>query len=298
MTLELRRYRSRQDLAPLLGFCSAATAAHAPSRPTWHPGDLVWQLQGRFEGPRPLYAVLDGDAVVGALWFQGEDLLFDLLPGHGGMGALLQAALEKARRAGAERLNCGVADEDGPRQAAMTAAGFRRAGPGSVRFERDLVQAPPVPSPPDGLRLRDCVGIDPEARALVHRAAWSALGHLGIDATSTFSAEQYLGLASDGAYDPRFDIVAEAPDGRLVANALAWADPATGVAVFEPVGVHPGFRGAGLTGAVMTEAMARLAAAGVRRARVGTSHFNEAAIRAYDKAFDRAGSTSTWTVAL
>ena len=49
-----------------------------------------------------------------------------------------------------------------------------------------------------------------------------------------------------------------------------------------------------LARAVMTEAMQRLAAAGVRRARVGTAHFNTAAVAAYAKAFDRAGSSSIW----
>ncbi len=73
----------------------------------------------------------------------------------------------------------------------------------------------------------------------VHRAAWSALDHMGIAAVSKFSADEYLSLTAGGVYDPRFDIVAETADGRLVANALAWADLASGVAVFEPVGTDP-----------------------------------------------------------
>lgn len=296
--MELLRYQGRQDLPRLLAFCSAVTAARAPMRPTWHPGDLVWQLRGAFDVPHGLHAVVTDDAVVGALWLQGEDLMLDVLPRAASLlPQLLETALGQARRADSRRLRIGVADEDGERRSALAAFGFSRDGPGDAKFERDLTLSPPANPPMVGLRLRDCIGIDPEARAEVHRAAWSALDHLGISAVSTFSATDYLSLARGGAYDPRFDIVAETADGRLAASATAWADRASGVAVFEPVGVRPEFRGAGLTAAVMTEAMARLAAAGMRCARVGTAHFNASAIAAYAKAFDRSGSTSLWSVA-
>ncbi len=295
--MELHRYyRGSQDLGRLLAFCASVTMARAPGRPTWHPGDLVWQLRGHFDAAHPLYAIIEGDTVVGALWFQGADLLLDNLPDAGWLlPQMLDAAIEKARRAGTTRINTEVADEDATLQGALAAAGFSRSGPAGVRFERDLERAPPVAPLTPGFRLRDCVGIDPEARARVHRAAWSALEHIGITATSAFSASDYLSLATSGAYDPRFDIVAVADDGRMAATATAWADKASGVAVFEPVGADPEFRGAGLTAAVMTEAMVRLAAAGVRKARVGTAHFNTAAIAAYAKAFDRVGSTSIWS---
>jgi GNAT superfamily N-acetyltransferase len=298
--LELQRYRGRDDLDRLLAFCSTAAVAKLPSPPTWHPGDLVWQLRGRFDVAHPLYAAVEDGQVVGALWFQGEELLIDALPVEATrLSRLLDAALEKARRAGSGKLQSGVRDEDAERQAAFAAVGFTRTAPWNVRFERDLTHAPPTePAVIPGLRLRDCVGIDPEARAEAHRAAWSALDHMGIDATSGFSADEYLSLATGGVYDPRFDVVAETPDGRLVASATAWADPASGAAVFEPVGVNPPFRGTGLTAAVMTEAMVRLAAAGLRRARVGTAHFNTSAIAAYAKAFERAGTSSTWSLAL
>jgi mycothiol synthase len=268
----------------------------APSRPTWHPGDLTWQLRGHFDVPHALYAIISGAEVVGALWFQGADLLVDMLPeAQSLLHQVLAAAVEKARRAGAARLNTEAVDADSEWQAALAAAGFSRGGPGNVQFERDLSLAPPAAPRVDGFRLRDCVGIDPEARARVHRAAWSALQHIGITASSTFSASDYLSLTTVSAYDPRFDILAQADDGRLAATATAWADTSSGVAVFEPTGADPEFRGAGLTAAVMTEAMVRLAAAGIRKARVGTAHFNTAAIAAYAKAFGRVGSTSIWS---
>ncbi len=165
--MELQRYRGREDLPRLLAFCSAATLARAPSCPTWHPGDLVWQLRGHHDTAHALYAVTRDDGVVGALWFQGEDLLFDVLPDEGSLlPRLLETAIEKARRAGSSRVQTEAADEDETRQAALTGAGFSRTGPRGVRFERDLTLVPRGRAA--GRRLTssgDCVGIDPEARA-------------------------------------------------------------------------------------------------------------------------------------
>ena len=298
--MDLHRYRGRQDLPRLLEFYSALAAAPAPVRPTWHPGNLIWQLRGHFDEPPALYAVVEGDRVVGALCFQGEELLFDILPAHKALlPQVLDVAIQKARRAGSHGLRCPmIVDSDIARQAAITALGFSRGGPNAVRFERDLVLDPPAPFSLEGFRLRDCVDIDPEVRADVHRAAWSALEHIGIEATSTFSAAEYLSLATGGLYDPRFDIVAEAADGRLVASATAWADRASGVAIFEPVGVRPEFRGRGLSAAVMTEAMVRLSKAGLRKARVATAHFNSPAIASYLKTMNRTDTTSVWSRAL
>jgi GNAT superfamily N-acetyltransferase len=259
----------------------------------------VWQLRGRFDTSHALYAIEEDDRVVGALWFQGEELLFDILPANGSLlPQLLDAAIQKARRAGSKRLYSSISDDDLYRQTAIAAAGFSREGPSSVRFERDLMLTPPAPLRIEGILLRDCVDIDPEARAEVHRAAWSALDHIGIKGNSTFSANEYLSLNTGGIYDPRSDIVAETADGRLVATATAWADVTSGTAVFEPVGVRPEFRGRRLMAAVMTEAMVRMAATGVRKARVATAHFNSSAIASYARAFDRVDTTTVWSRAL
>ena len=294
--MELHRYRGRQDLARLLAFCSAATAARAPSRPPWHPGELAWELRGHFDEDRALYAVVRDGSVVGALSLQSENMIFDVLPRDASLlPRVLDAAIKKARDAGFSRLETETPDDDCECQAALAAAAFTCARPGWVLFERDLIRNPPAMPHISGFRFRDCVGIDAEARAGVHRAAWSALGYMGITRESKFSADDYLSLAVGGAYDPRFDIIAEACDGRLAGSATAWADRASGVAVFEPVGVAPEFRGSGVASAMMAEAMNRLARGGMRRAHVLTPHYNAAALGAYGKAFDRAGSTSIWT---
>ena len=93
--MELHRYRGRQDLARLLAFCSAATAARAPSRPPWHPGELAWELRGHFDEDRALYAVVRDGSVVGALSLQSENMIFDVLPRD---ASLLPRVLDAASR--------------------------------------------------------------------------------------------------------------------------------------------------------------------------------------------------------
>lgn len=295
------RYGGRADLPQFLAFATASTAARAPLRALWHPGDLAWQLRGRYDAPQALYGFADeagGLAAIARFQAPGE-LLLEVMPARDAMTApLLDWAVEKARRAPpavrAPALRLTVFERDEARREAAAAAGFAPAGPAGVHFERALTDQTSDPAPPPGVRLRDCVGIDPEGRAEVHRAAWSALGHLGIEGASTFSAALYDSLETSGVYDAALDMVAEAEDGTLVANCIAWADPVSGVGTFEPVGVHPDFRGRGLAGAVMMAAMRRLSGAGHQVARVGTAHFNAAAIASYAKSFELVDRSGNW----
>jgi ribosomal protein S18 acetylase RimI-like enzyme len=188
---------------------------------------------------------------------------------------------------------------DTRRIAGLESLGYDRAGPAGVGFRFALDGMLPAPETPPGYRVRDSVGIDPALRAAAHRAAWNHLDHLGIAASSRFSTEAYLSLAALPIYDPRLDILVEAPDGSLVANCICWPDEASGVGVFEPVGVALAHRGRRLASAVMREALHRLQACGHREARVGTAHFNHAAIAAYRAAgFEPADSSFWWAKVL
>ena len=300
-TLELKRYVGREDLPAFLAFASAATKARSPLRSTWHPGDLVWQLSDRLDGRHALYGVVETGSFVAVAWFQGPgELLLDVLPSHEHLTAcILEWAAERAARAPsamqASDLRVTIFDSDVRRQEVLTQSGFRRTGPAGVQFERALDGGYDEPMVGPEIRIRDSVGIDREARAAVHRAAWSALSHIGIDATSNFTAEDYRTLLNAPVYDPRFDIVAEADNGRLVANCVAWTDPDSRTAIFEPVGVDPEFRGRRLAERVMIEAFRRLQAAGMVSARVGTAHFNAPAIASYQRSFVLADHSSVWS---
>src|SRR5262249_54888493 len=122
------------------------------------------------------------------------------------------------------------------------------------------------------------------------------LDHLGIQGRSTFSTERYLSLKQMPVYDPTLDMLVVAPGGEFVANCICWADAASGVGVFEPVGAALAFRGRRLVRFMMGEAVRRLKARGLGEARVGTAHFNAAAIKAYLAAgFTLVDRSQTWT---
>ncbi|MGH2930956.1 MAG: GNAT family N-acetyltransferase, partial [Solirubrobacteraceae bacterium] len=196
---------------------------------------------------------------------------------------------------GGARLKVRAFDEDHRRLAAFEALGFHEAEPEGVDFRMDLTGDLPEAALPGGVSLRDSVGVDPEARAATHRAAWNHLEHLGIEARSSFTAAAYEAIRAMPVYDPTLDMLAVAPDGALVANCIAWADEASGVGVFEPVGVARAWRGRRIARAIMLEAARGMKARGLRDARVGTTPFNAAAIAAYLAAgFAPAGGFHWW----
>ncbi|HEY2051990.1 MAG TPA: GNAT family N-acetyltransferase [Caulobacteraceae bacterium] len=76
-------------------------------------------------------------------------------------------------------------------------------------------------------------------------------------------------------------MLAVATDGGFIASCIAWADEASGVGLFEPVGVALAWRGQRLARLVILEALRRLQSRGLPEARVGTAAFNQPAISAY-----------------
>ena len=92
---------------------------------------------------------------------------------------------------------------------------------------------------------------------------------------------RYLGFMRSPAYVLEHDMVAVARDGTIASFTIYWPDAELSLAQFEPVGTHPDFQRRGLAPAVIHESLARLARAGIRRARVLTGGANEAAKRTY-----------------
>ncbi|BCB83633.1 GNAT family N-acetyltransferase [Phytohabitans suffuscus] len=83
-------------------------------------------------------------------------------------------------------------------------------------------------------------------------------------------------------YDPAREIVAVAPDGRIAAYTVYWVDGRNRTGHFEPVGTHSAFQRRGLARAVMVEAMARMAAAGMATVTVNHDAENVPARRLYE----------------
>ena len=108
-------------------------------------------------------------------------------------------------------------------------------------------------------------------------------------------AARYLGFMRSPAYVPEHDLVAVAPDGRIAAFTVFWPDAELSLAQFEPVGTDPDFHRMGLGRAVISEALRRLAAAGIEQARVMTNGDNHAAIALYESCgFARVDTLADW----
>jgi GNAT superfamily N-acetyltransferase len=303
-----RGYESLADLPAILAFASRCTAERSPLGCSWHPGDVIWALQTRADQPQPWRFWSGPQGVVAMAWFEGDgDIWIDALPDHDALIAEAVAWVEdgwprqlaRAGRDPATPLEIRAESHDARRIAALEALGYRKAGPSGVGFRLRLEAPLPAPELPPGYALRDSVGVDPALRAAAHRAAWSHLEHLGIHGESRFSTEAYLSLTRLPVYDPTLDILVVAPDGSLAGNAICWPDARSGIGTFEPVGVALAHRGRRLTSAMLREAAARLRARGHHEARVGTAHFNLAAIRAYLAAgFTPAGASHQWAKSL
>jgi ribosomal protein S18 acetylase RimI-like enzyme len=167
-----------------------------------------------------------------------------------------------------------VSVADHPRIAALRAAGFELEGPPSRLFEQGTSGA--SPRSVDGFEIRSIRGEDEHAaRADAARLAFA----------STLEPEahraRYLAFMRSPAYVPQHDMVAVAPDGTIAAFAMYWPDAELSLGQFEPVGTHPNFQRRGLARALLNEGLARLAAAGIERARVMTGGANERATSTY-----------------
>jgi len=283
-----RLYQCGADLAPLLAFASRSFAERFPLNANWHPGDVVWELQGAYDQRQPIRMWSASGAVVAAGWFVGPGQLWlETLPASEALVpeivAWAEAAVRKPPRpGGVTSLSIRAYERDSRRTEALARLGYWRSAPEAVCFRMDLTAPLPVFEPLAGFSTRDCVGVDPEPRAAAHRDAWDHLGHIGLDAArSSFDTERYVGLLTAPVYDPGLDILAVGPDGVFVANCIGWADATSGIGLFEPVGTHVGFRGRGLARLVILEGCRRLKAMGHAWARVGTAHFNAPAISAY-----------------
>jgi ribosomal protein S18 acetylase RimI-like enzyme len=300
-----RAHASRADLPPLLDFASRSLRARFPLDANWHPGDLVWQLKDARDVhlDMRLWETAEG-VVAAALFAEPGQLWLEALPEHESLVtealAWAEAAMASERPSlGTGGLSVKLSGIDPHRIATVEALGYQRTAPEGVRFRRALdTDIPPAPLPP-GMRLRDCVGIDPEARAACHRDAWNHLAHIGIEnARSTFTAKSYGRLLASPVYDPSLDILVETEDGQLVANCICWADEVSGIGTFEPVGTHADYRGLGLARAVNVEGLRRLKARGLAWGRVGTAHFNAPAIATYlSCGFEIIDRPALWTKA-
>jgi mycothiol synthase len=300
-----RLYAGIDDLPLFVDFASRSTKERAPLRALWHPGDVVWQLNGLADRRHRNRLYLGPEGVEVAAWIiaEGELWVEATASGEVRVAEAIEAAEAWWRSRPPERraktFSVVAWERDTARIRTLEALGYERGGPSGVRFSMDLTAPAPPTDGPDGFSVRDSVGVDSALRAAAHRAAWSHLEHLDIHGESRFSTEAYVSLKAMPVYDPTLDLLVVEPDGAFVANCIAWPDAVSGIGSFEPVGTALAFRGRRLVRFMMGEAVRRLKARGLREARVGTAHFNASAIAAYLAAgFTLVERSYTWTKAV
>ncbi|MBI5288466.1 MAG: GNAT family N-acetyltransferase [Chloroflexi bacterium] len=154
--------------------------------------------------------------------------------------------------------------------------GFTTAHISGLYFSQELGESPRAPRVPEGFVMRGLRESDIEPRAAVHFAAFSP--------GSRMTAEAYRAFMSAPGYDPDLDTVVQAPDGRLVAYAMAWLDYANAIGEFEPVGTHPDFRRMGLARAALGRGLLEMKQRGMTTSIVYTNSENLAARALYPSA--------------
>jgi mycothiol synthase len=295
-----RPYRGGDDINNLIAFATKATAARFPALTTWNPGDIVWQL-GMWPASSDFsrtVRIWDGPAGVAALAIFEPPLNFefDIDPSLGFEPALANEILgwaEERRREllgaegevpkayamlGESTVSTTALESDAQKVTFLQMNGYQRVGRHSVRYSRLLSGPLPEAHLPDGMRFKFASEHDLEARAELHREAWSVWG------PSSFSANRYRRLRASPLYDELLDVVIEAANGQLVSYCICWFDDANGIGHFEPVGTHPAFTAKGLGRAVVIEGLHRLRERGAHTGLIGTASVNAPALRTYTAA--------------
>ncbi|MGH2460774.1 MAG: GNAT family N-acetyltransferase [Chloroflexota bacterium] len=191
-------------------------------------------------------------------------------------------AIECFARLGRERRHrlpywIGVRDDQPERAALAERHGFVRREWTMIQLSRSLDAPIPDAALPDGFRVRPLAGTtEIAAYVATHQAAFES---------EAMTVDWRRRVLASPAYQSDLDLIAEAPDGRLVAFAIGWlgsrADGST-VSQFEPVGTHPDFQRRGLARALLVEGLHRMRAHGAVEALVETDLSRVAARQLYE----------------
>jgi GNAT superfamily N-acetyltransferase len=212
-----------------------------------HPGQLSWSVYyGEDLDLGPVQLAHAGGEVAGWAWAEGDawlELCVD--PSHADLaGTLIGWFLDRAPQGDVSTM---VLETEHHVLGPLADAGFLpRQQPWFTHHFLDLAELSPVPAV-DGYSFRHVEPDEADARSACHRAAWSL--------TSRVTGAAYRRLMDAPCYRHDLDWVAVDPAGRMVASVCLWLDPATGVALIEPVGCVPEHRGRGLAGAVSLAAL-------------------------------------------
>lgn len=206
-----------------------------------HPGQLAWSAA--YGEPEvldlgPAYVLADAWA-----WLESRDWLEVCGTEPAAVEAVVAAALAEAD----DEVHASTLETEDVVVSALLAAGFTEVElPWFTHHHLDLADLPPV-TLPDAYDVRAVQPGEHEARAAVHRAAWSP--------TSRVTGAAYRRLMATPPYRPELDHVVTSEDGEWVASCCVWLDATTGVALVEPVGCVPEHQRRGLATAASVSAL-------------------------------------------
>lgn len=206
-------------------------------------------------------------------------------------GEMLAWAEGVARERGEAELTANAAERDRARIALLRARGFELREERTLHYVRSLEEPLPEPALPPGFAIRPLREDEVEAAALLHRQAFGS---------EYMTVENRRAMMQGEVYRPEGDLMAVAPDGRLVGYTIASMSLVENAAsgrmdgFTDPVAVHPEFRRLGLASALMAAGFRLLQGWGATRARLGTSSENVGMQRAAEAVGYRVESAMVW----
>ena len=187
-------------------------------------------------------------------------------------------ALERTRSRGGQKLTHGwVSQTDTVSLAMWQACGFAASPqPEGPIFLQSLARELEAPALPQGFTIGDA-----RTEADLRLRLEATHGAFGIERPWDAYWQKNLAIFYSPVYVGEHNLFVRSPDGHGAAACTIWLDPVNKVGLFEPVGTHPAYQKRGLGRAVMREGLARMKAAGMTHASVGTNADNVAAIALY-----------------
>jgi predicted N-acetyltransferase YhbS len=244
-----------EGLARMQALASRTMAAVGASRARHHPGQLAWSA--RYAEPAavthgPVAFWPGGGADAAWAWLESPTWAEPCVA-HDHPEAARDAVAWVVDQGATEVMTL---ETETAVLAALRGGGFtERDLPWFTHHVLDLAELAGPPAV-DGYRFRHIEPGEPgepgeiEARAAVHRAAWSPP-----PSTSKVTTAAYSRLVRTPPYRSELDWVAVDAADRMVACLTLWLDDATGVVLLEPVGTVPEHRGRGLAGALSLAAL-------------------------------------------
>lgn len=275
--LTSRWYVDERDLDRMLALVSASTRQDGARIGHFHRGDIVWGLfQNLTIDPTSRIRLFEDEAseLRGFIWLhppQGLGVHVDTTSPE--VSSTIEEMIRwaeahlQATTPGDEPITTfeveEVSDTNDHLHKVLAELGYRSNDQVDFQLNRcDLGPAIEEPILPAGaevrpVRFEDAAEV--EARVALHQEIWES---------SRFTEKGYARLRSKPVYRPDLDLVAVTPNGELASYCIAWWDPATRSAEFEPVGTASRFRRQGYGKAMLLDAMQRLQSLGANEALV------------------------------